>query len=145
MFISSKHRRSGDGTRSSLSLSGGTTPLVRSTAHLGVRISSALSWSDHENNIIWRVKFKAFLLKRLARRPRYADLYCNLVRPVFEYAVPVWDACSQHDTTTMERFQLPIARAMLHVHCWMYNIDVLASIGRPTLVWRRRCQNLSLL
>ena len=60
MFISSKHRRSGDTSRSSLSLSGGIILLVRTTAHLGVRISSTLSWSDYVSNIIRRVKFKAF-------------------------------------------------------------------------------------
>ena len=85
-------------------------PPVRTTAHLGVRISSTLSWSEQLSNIIRRVKFKAFLLKRL------------------EYAAPVWDACSQHDTIAMERFQLSIARAIFirlqsdHAHttlmCW---------------------------
>ena len=92
---------------------------MRTTAHLGVRISTTLSWSDHVSNIIRRVKFKVFLLKCLARRHGSAELvkrlYCCLVRPVFEYAAPVWDACSQHDTIAMERFQLSIARAILHV------------------------------
>ena len=116
----------------------------------GVRISSTLSWSDHVSNIIRRVKFKAFLLKRLARRHGSADLvkrlYCCLVRPVFEYAAPVWDACSQHDTIAMERFQLSIARAILHVRRHQtHNVDVLATIGWPTLAWRRRRQKLSLL
>ena len=78
MFISSKHRRSGDTSRLSLSLSGGIIPLVRTTAHLGVRTSSTLSWSDHVSNIIRRVKFKAFLLKRLARRHGSADLVKQL-------------------------------------------------------------------
>ena len=102
------------------------------------------------SNIIRRVKFKAFLLKRLARRHGSADLvkrlYCCLVRPVFEYAAPVWDACSQHDTIAMERFQLSIARAILHVRRRQtHNVDVLATIVWPTLAWRRRRQKLSLL
>ena len=150
MFISSKHRRSGDTLRSSLSLSGGIIPLVKTTAHLGVRISSTLSWSDHVSNIIRRVLFKAFLLKRLARRHGSADLvkrlYCCLVRPVFEYAAPVWEACSQHDTIAMERFQLSIATAILHVcRRQTHNVDVLATIGWPTMAWRRCRQKLSLL
>ena len=150
MFISSKHRRSGDTSRSSLSLSGGIIPLVRTTAHLGVRISSTLSWSDHVSNIIRRVKFTAISLKRLARRHRSADLdqrlYCCLVRPVLEYAVPVWDACSQHDTIAMEHFQLSIARAILHVRRRQtHNVDVLATICWPTLAWRCRRQKLSSL
>ena len=89
-------------------------------------------------------------MKRLARRPGSAQadfvkrLYCCLVRPVFEYAAPVWDACSQHDTIAMERFH--IARAVLHVRRrQMHNVDVLATIGWPTLAWRRRRQKLSLL
>ena len=105
---------------------------------------------DHLSNVIRRVKFKAFLLKHLARRPGSADLvkrlYCCLVHPVFEYAAPVWDACSQRDTITIERFQLSIARPILHVHRrQMHNIDVLATTGWPTLAWRRRHQKLSLL
>ena len=83
---------------------------------------------------------KLFLLKRLARRHRSANLvkrlYCCLARPVFEYAAPVWDACSQHDTIAMERFHLSIARAILHVrHRQTHSFDVLATIGWPTLAW----------
>ena len=63
-----------------------------------------------------------------------------------QYAAPVWDACSQHDTIAMERFQLSMARAILHVRRRQtHNVDVLATIGWPTLAWRRRRQKLFLL
>ena len=153
MFISGKHRQSGDATRSSLSMSDGIIPLVRTTAHLGVRISSTLSSSDHVINIIQWVKFKAFcwnawLVVPLGSADLVKWLYCCLVRAVFEYAAPVWDPCSQHDTITMERFHLDLltARAILHVHHrQMHNIDVLATISRPTLAWHCCYQKLCLL
>ena len=44
----------------------------------------------------------------------------------------------------MERVQLSIARAILHVRRRQtHNVDVLATIGSPTLAWRHRRQKLS--
>ena len=134
-----------------LSLSGGIIPLVRTTAHLGVRISSTLSWSDHVSNIIRRVKFKAVLLKHLARRSRSADLVKRLSILLSRLScVRVCCACLGCMLPTWHhsprRFQLSIAGAILHVHRrQMQNINVLATIGWPTLAWRRRRQKLSLL
>ena len=70
---------------SSLSISGDVIPLVRSTVHLGICLSSTLSWSEHITRLIHRVQFKVFTLKRLARRlgseSLVTRLFLCLVRP----------------------------------------------------------------
>ena len=135
---------------SSLSISGDVIPLVRSTVHLGICLSSTLSWSEHITRLIHRVQFKVFTLKRLARRlgseSLVTRLFLSLVRPSLEYAAPAWDSCSKHDAMSLERVQLSVARAILRISrrsC--HNTDVLRKIGWPTLAWRRRRQKLLLL
>lgn len=118
-------------------------PVVSHTKHLGVVLSDNLSWSKHINFIFEKIRFKVFLLKRLAQRTGAADvvkrLYVALVRPVMEYANPVWGNCKADDAAALERVQLAIARAVLG---WSrrqhHNIDVLKKIQWPTLAWRRR-------
>ena len=77
---------------SSLSISGDVIPLVRSTVHLGICLSSTLSWPEHVTRLIHRVQFKVFTLKRLARRlcseSLVTRLFLSLVRPSLEYAAP---------------------------------------------------------
>ena len=132
---------------SSLSISGDVIPLVRTTVHLGICLSSTLSWSEHITRLIHRIQFKVFTLKHLARRlgseSLVTRLFLSLVRPSLEYAVPAWDSCSKHDAMSLERVQLSVARAILHISrrsC--HNTDVLRKIGWPTLAWRRRRQKL---
>ena len=133
-----------------LSLSGGIIPVVTSTTHLGVRLSCSLLWSEHVLRSIQRVHFKVFTLKRLARRPGSCNLvkrlYLSLVRPALEYAAPVWDSCSRHDSLSLERVQLAVARAILRASRRSHhNVDVLSKIGWPSLAWRRRRYKLLLL
>ena len=73
-------------------------------------------------------------------------MYLGLLRPVLEYASPVWDSCLKADAVALERVQLAIARAILHMsRSHESNRDVLQTIGWPTLAWRRRRYKLLLL
>ena len=97
-----------------------------------------------------RVTHKVFILRRLAYRCRdnnfVCSLYLALVRPVLEYAGPVWDSCNKADSLRLERVQLSIARSILRADRRSTgNISVLESIGWPTLSWRRRRFKLLLL
>ena len=89
-------------------------PLVRSTVHLGICLSSTLSWSEHITRLINRVQFKVFTLKRLARRlgseSLVTRLFLSLVRPSLEYAAPAWDSCSKHDAMSLERVRTALGR-----------------------------------
>ena len=100
---------------SSLSISGDVIPLVRSTVHLGICLSSTLSWSEHITRLIHRVQFKVFTLKRLARRlgseGLVTRLFLSLIRPSLEHAAPAWDSCSKHDAMSLERVRIYSSRS----------------------------------
>ena len=125
-------------------------PHCAETKHLGVTITQSLSWTPHVDKLLQRVSYKVYILKRLAYRCNsgsefVAHLYLTLVRPVLEYAGPVWDACSRTDSLRLERAQLSIARAILRASRQsLSNRDVLTRIGWPTLAWRRRRYKLFL-
>ena len=131
------------GKPSDLFLASVPIPLVLNTVHLGVQLSSSLSWSAHIAGLVRHVAFKVYLIKRLAYHSGAANvakrLYLGLVRPVLEYAGPVWDSCTKADCLAVERVQLFLARASLRCsHRSTSNVDVLSIIGWPTLAWRRR-------
>ena len=150
MLLTLRKGRSRDPSRPVLTLDSVLVPLVEHTRHLGVILTSNLSWSDHVNSLLQRQRFNIFLLKRLAQRRNSSEvvkkLYIGLVRPAFEYASAVWDNCTQQDRLALERAQLSIARSILRCprrtsHSW----EVLKKIDWPTLAWRRCRYKLMLL
>ena len=62
--------------------------------HLGIYISSNLSWNPHINEIVNKANSKLGFIKRnLQFIPRSIKIYVyrSLVRPHLEYCCPVWD------------------------------------------------------
>jgi len=61
---------------------------------LGVTLSSDLSWTKHVKNIVSRACKRLFVIGQLVRCGfSYGDIvrvYCALIRPLLEYASPVW-------------------------------------------------------
>ena len=144
-----KRKKQGD---CSASPSFGTmsVPVCEKVKHLGIQLTSTLSWTPHVDSLLHRVTHKVFILRRLAYRCRdnnfVCSLYLALVRPVLEYAGPVWDSCTKADSLRLERVQLSIARSILRADRRSTgNISVIESIGWPTLSWSRRRFKLLLL
>ena len=73
--------------------------LCEVTRHLGVTVTKSLNWSAHIDNILNRLNCKTFVLKRLAWKCPDSTFvrrqFLCLVRPVLQYAGPVWDSCSR--------------------------------------------------
>ena len=66
---------------------------VDSCKDLGVYVSRDLSWSHHVDEIVNKANKVAGLLKRTVgskNREIFSMLYKSLVRPISEYACPVW-------------------------------------------------------
>ena len=62
----------------------------------------------------------------------------TVVRPILEYASPVWDSCTKADALALERLQLSVARALVKKGRRVAsNSAVLEMIGWPTLAWRK--------
>ena len=68
------------------------------------------------------------------------------MRPVLEYAGPVWDSSSKADCLRLKRLQVSVARSILRLgrHS-SSSSDILKQIGWPTLAWRRRRYKLLFL
>ena len=124
--------------------------LCEVTRHLGVTVTKSLTWSAHIDNILNHVNCKTFVLKRLAWKcpdsTFVRHLFLCLVRPVLEYAGPVWDSCSKADCLRLRRLQVSVARSILRLgRRSSSSSDILKQIGWPTLAWRRRRYKLLFL
>jgi hypothetical protein len=79
---------------------------VTSYKLLGVTISNNLNWEQHINTICLKASKRLHFLKLLKRSSMSSDdlihYYKSIVRPVLEYACPVW----QSSITTDQRNQL---------------------------------------
>ena len=69
---------------------------VSSYKLLGVYISSDLSWNLHCDYIVKKANKRLYILRILRKvrvgRPQLVTVYCSMVRPILEYAAPVWSA-----------------------------------------------------
>ena len=150
MLFRRKHRRHTASPSPVLLLNSIEIPFAESTRHLGVTLTSTLSWSEHIHNIIQRQQFKIFTLKRLARRRGAEDvvqqLYVGVVCLSIEYASALWDGCLRRDRIALERVQLAIALSVLRCPRQdRHNREVLRQIGWPTLAWRHGRKKLLFL
>ena len=81
--------------------------------HLGLTLSSNLSWRAHILKIHQKASKKLNLLKPLKYKlNRYTMevLFKSLVRSFLEYADGVWDGCSESDSNLFESLQIQGAR-----------------------------------
>ena len=85
---------------------------------LGVRLRSDLKWSSNTKIIICKGFKRLWVLRRLknlgASREVLVDVFIKQVRPVLEFAVPVWhSSLSQKCSNSIERVQKAAARIIL--------------------------------
>ena len=81
--------------------------------HLGLTLTSNLSWRAHVLKLHQKASKKLNLLKPLKYQlSRYSldVLYKSLVRSSLEYADVVWDGCSDSDRNLLEDLQIECAR-----------------------------------
>lgn len=100
----------------SYSLHGQTLETTPSSKYLGVLISDDLSWSSHVQATVNKGNRTVGFLRRNFRECTTtvrAATYKAMVRPVLDYASPVWDPISQKDVTELEKVQ---RRAARYVH-----------------------------
>ena len=76
---------------------------------LGVIMDNDLKWNCHVDYIIKKACKKLYSLRVLRRarvsRPNILRIYLNTVRPVLEYAVPVWQTIPAYLSQAIERVQ----------------------------------------
>ena len=92
-----------------LQVGGNTIERVSSYKLLGVYLNNDLSWNLHCDYITKKANKRLYILRILRRaRVGYQQLvtvYCSLVRPILEYAAPVWSAIPDYLKAKVERVQ----------------------------------------
>jgi len=89
---------------------------VSSTKYLGITISNDLTWSTHINKITSKaLSTKAFLQRCLKFCPAHVKLKCYsiMIRPILEYASPVWSPHTRKDIEQLKRVQRQSARFIM--------------------------------
>ena len=86
---------------------------VESHKHLGLTLSSDLSWTNHITDMLKSVSVLVDVLKKLKYdidRKSLELTYFTFIRPKLEYACHIWDNCSKCDSDKLESLQLDMAR-----------------------------------
>ena len=94
-------------------LNGHTLSTTSNTKYLGVNLSSDLRWNNHIDNITTKANRTLSFVRRNIKisSPRLrTQAYFSLVRPLLEYASPVWDPYTQDNINKIEMIQRRAAR-----------------------------------
>ena len=122
---------------------------VSSTKYLGVTIINDLSWSTHITNITSKaLSVKAFLQRNLKSCPTQIKLKCYnaMIRPILEYANPVWSPHIRRDIDMLERVQRQSARFIMADFSYFSSVtNMLIDLNIPSLEHRRQVSNITLL
>ena len=97
-------------------LSNARLKCVDSYKDLGVIMSRDLSWSNHVDTLVNKANKVLGLLKRTIgskNREIFSVLYRSLVRPLLEYASPVWSPYLVKDKLAIESIQRRASRIVL--------------------------------
>ena len=81
--------------------------------HLGIILSSNLSWSPHIHAITTKASKRVGIMRRLKyvlSRQTLVKLYTTLIRPILEYGCIIFDNCTVRDQELLETVQLDSAR-----------------------------------
>jgi hypothetical protein len=101
----------------SYTLHGEVLQQVDKAKYLGVELTKDLHWGAHIQAITAKAnKTSAFVYRNLRGCPHPVQNQCykGLVRPVLEYAAPIWDPHQQHLSDSLEMVQRRSARRILH-------------------------------
>ena len=122
---------------------------VQQEKYLGVVINNKLSWLPHAKMIGHRANIKRqFLQRNLRSCNREIKLKCykTYVRPILEYASPVWDTDKNNVIDTIENVQRKAVRFIMSD----YNKDssvtsMMKQLNLDTTATRRKVKKLKLL
>ena len=115
--------------------------VVENGRYLGVTLNNKLSWNPHVDSVTKKANNSlAFLRRNLARCPTKikAQCYQTLVRPILEYASPVWDPHTNSNINKLEAVQRRAARFVTgDYRTTSSTTDMLTRLQWPTLQERR--------
>ena len=121
--------------KSSYILHGKSLAHVDSVKYLGVTISSSLNWNEHISNITSKANRSLEFVRRNLRvssKKVKETAYTTLVRPIVEYAAPVWDP---HQAYLINKVEMVQRRAARYVCNRWHNTSSVSEM-LTSLEWR---------
>jgi len=118
---------------------------VKEHTHLGLTLSSNMSWKPHVDRICSRAGQRNNILRKLKfRLPRKTleNLYKSLVRPMLEYGDIVFDDNSTTLSQRLEAIQVDAARTCTGAFISTSTNLLLSELGWSTLTERRKTHKL---
>ena len=124
-----------------LEIGGAKLEVVNDTKILGLPVQSNLCWDQQVNSMVSRCGRRLYMLSRLKRFgvpvEDLVSVYVGYVRPLVEYAVPVWHgSITAQQAQQLERIQKRACRIILGPTYTTYT-EALASTGLQSLEERR--------
>ncbi len=124
-----------------IKVNGDTLERVDCVTLLGVRITDKLTWGLHVSHIVKKAQIRLFFLTQLKRSkvsPKdIVKIYCTKIRPVLEYASPVWHGgLTDEQSALIEHIQqraLKIAYPNCDYNTAMDLVNLLSLHGRRNL------------
>jgi hypothetical protein len=119
--------------------------------YLGVNLSHDLGWSDHIRSMVTKAKKVIYFIQRNFRGASVASrnrLYLSLVRPILDFASPIWNPHQKQLIYEIESVQRFAARVVANV--WGFGDEIcitrlVGDLGWSTLSQRRKETDLCLL
>ena len=113
---------------------------VKKHKHLGITITSNLSWASHIDELLNHVSLMADVMRKLKYqidRKSLETIYFSFMRPKLEYACHIWDNCSGKDADLLENFQLDVARIVCGARKGTSHDAISEELGWESLKTRR--------
>ena len=136
--------------KTSYKLHGHTLTPVTDAKYLGITFTHDLRWNQHVTNICSKANRTLGFLKRnliisISAKSVKESAYTSLVRPLVEYASPVWDPYNQSDIQKLEMVQRRGARYVNSKHSNLSSVDeMIKELKWRPLEDRRRDTRLTL-
>jgi hypothetical protein len=106
---------------------------------LGVTICSDLTWNIHVKNIVSKASKRVYMLYQLKRsgihQTDLITIYLSVIRPVLEYACPVWS--TNLPAYLSDKIEMIQKRAMRTIYPGMSYVDILKHVDIAPLSSRR--------
>ena len=140
MIIDFSNNRCNSTNLPNIVMSGSPIERTENAKVLGVTISANLTWNIHVENIIAKASKRVYMLYQLKRagigQTDLLRIYVSVVRPVLEYACPVWS--TSLPVYLSDNIEIVQKRALRSIYPGISYNAILQNIKLPTLAARRK-------
>ena len=121
---------------------------TNSHSHLGLVLTSSMSWGKHISKCVIKASHRVNLLSRVKYKlPKFSlcSIFKTLVKPIIEYCNVIYDNCTMNESMELEKCQRRAALVCIGAYRHTKTELLLAELGWQLLTVRRKNHKLILL